>query len=247
MSDVVVNGEIYIMINTENNMKYVGQTVSHRKNRGVYKAFGSLGRFKDHISEAICNTKKKQCRYLNNAIRKHGAGAFRYELLYSCSLDELDGMEQRFIETHNTLYPNGYNLTIGGKVWRNPVGTDVDVLATNEPRRRGGCEFRSEETRTRISEMLKASDKIRGEGRMKQSQRQHLSTKIEKFKDLAIDPLKLDTYIHERKDSVVIRVDGKRITSFVGKYESCSVLRERAVEFLKQVVSAMPSNCSGTP
>jgi len=247
MGDVVVSGEIYIMINTKNNMKYVGQTVSHRKNRGVYKEFGSLGRFKDHISEAICNTKKKQCRYLNNAIRRDGADVFRYELLQSCSLDELDTMEQRFIEIHNTLYPNGYNLTRGGKVWRGLVGADVDTLVTNKPRSRGGCEFRSEETRLRISEKLKASDKVRGEGRMQQSQSQHMKTKIDKFREVAIDLLKIDTYIHERKDCVVIRVDGKRITSFVGKYESRAVLRERAVEFLKQVVSAMPSNCSGTP
>jgi hypothetical protein len=74
-----------------------------------------------------------------------------------------------------------------------------------------------------------------------------MKTKIDKFREVAIDHLKIDTYIHERKDGVVIRVDGKRITSFVGKYESRAVLRERAVEFLKQVVSAMPSNCSGTP
>jgi hypothetical protein len=74
-----------------------------------------------------------------------------------------------------------------------------------------------------------------------------MKTKLEKFKDVVIHLDKINTYIHERKDGVVIRVDGKRITSFVGKYENRSALKERAVEFLKQIISAMPSNCSGTP
>lgn len=242
-----VTGEIYIITNTTNNMKYVGQTVSHRLNRGVYKPFGSLGRFKDHISEAICNTKKKQCRYLNNAIRKEGKDAFNFEVLHSCSLGELDSMEQMFIEVHKTLYPGGYNLTKGGKVWGHEDTAGVATLTTNAPKKRGGCEFRSEETRKLISERLKASETNRGEGRMKQTQSQHMKTKLEKFKDVVIHPDKIDTYIHERKDGVVIRVDGKRITSFVGKYENRSELKERAVEFLKQIISAMPSNCSGTP
>ena len=82
---------------------------------------------------------------------------------------------------------------------------------------------------------------------MKQTQTQHMKTKLEKFKDVVIHLDKINTYIHERKDGVVIRVDGKRITSFVGKYENRSALKERAVEFLKQIISAMPSNCSGTP
>ena len=55
-----VYGLIYQITNTENNMKYVGQTVSHRKNKDRYRPFGILGRFKDHVSEAINNTKKKQ-------------------------------------------------------------------------------------------------------------------------------------------------------------------------------------------
>ena len=35
-----------------------------------------LGRFKDHISEAKCNTKKNQCWYLNNAIRHYNANSY---------------------------------------------------------------------------------------------------------------------------------------------------------------------------
>ena len=52
-------GLIYCITNEVNNKQYIGQTVSHRKNKGKYRPFGIDGRLNDHISEAICNTKKK--------------------------------------------------------------------------------------------------------------------------------------------------------------------------------------------
>lgn len=55
-----VNGEIYIITNIVTKKSYVGQTVSHRKNRKKYRPFGYNGRFKDHISEAMCNTKAQK-------------------------------------------------------------------------------------------------------------------------------------------------------------------------------------------
>jgi hypothetical protein len=50
-----VKGLIYYIRNTHNQKGYVGQTVSHRKNKGKYRPFGIEGRLRDHISEAICN------------------------------------------------------------------------------------------------------------------------------------------------------------------------------------------------
>jgi hypothetical protein len=76
-----VTGHIYRITNTQTNKIYIGQTLSHRKNRGKYRPFGYMGRFYDHSSEALCNTKKKQCTYLNNAIRMYGKDAFHCELL----------------------------------------------------------------------------------------------------------------------------------------------------------------------
>jgi len=109
-----VYGLIYEMTNTSNNMKYVGQTVSHRKNKDRYRPFGIMGRFKDHINEAINNTKKCQCSYLNNAIRKYGKDTFIVELIEICILSDLDEREQHFIKERNTIFPLGYNLTTGG-------------------------------------------------------------------------------------------------------------------------------------
>jgi len=108
-------GQIYKITNIITKKCYIGQTLSHRLNKRKYRPFGYIGRFNDHISEAINNTKKKQCTYLNNSIRKHGKEKFKIELLKCCNKIELDDTEKFFIELNNSIYPNGYNLTIGGK------------------------------------------------------------------------------------------------------------------------------------
>ena len=66
MTDILLDnsnvvGHIYKITNIKTNKIYIGQTLSHRKNRGKYRPFGYEGRFKDHLSEALCNSKKKQC------------------------------------------------------------------------------------------------------------------------------------------------------------------------------------------
>ena len=109
-------GEVYLITNCMNGKKYVGQAVSHRLNLGSYKPFGYQGRFRDHLSEAICNRKKKQCSFLNNAIRKYGADEFIVELLERCLPHEMNDREIYYIKTLGTIFPNGYNLTEGGKL-----------------------------------------------------------------------------------------------------------------------------------
>lgn len=110
-----VIGEIYVITNIVNNKQYVGQVRSHRLNSGLYKPFGSTRRLADHQSEARNNTKKKQCTYLNNAIRKHGEDNFHVEIITRCDLSEIDDLETHYIKEYNTMFPNGYNLTTGGR------------------------------------------------------------------------------------------------------------------------------------
>ena len=109
-----IKGEIYKITNTKEQKFYIGQTRTHRKNKNKYRLFGYIGRFKDHISEAINNTKKKQCTYLNNSIRIDKE-YFIVELLETCKINILDEREIYYIEKYNSIYPNGYNLTSGGK------------------------------------------------------------------------------------------------------------------------------------
>jgi hypothetical protein len=242
-----ITGQIYYIENTITKKGYVGQTLSHRKNKGKYKQFGFNGRFKDHISEAICNTKKKQCRYLNNAIRQYGKDAFTVKLLHECQKDDLDNKEIEYIDKLKTLYPNGYNLTKGGKGAIRVVSDTVESLQLNPKAKRGGCKERSEETRAKIASSNKdafSSENVKKE-LMKRTQDQHYQNKLKKFKGIIIDQNNIDQYIYERKTFIVVKIENIR-TDFVGKYETKEVLRERAREFLKKVATlAMLPNCSG--
>ena len=248
-----VIGHIYLITNTTTNKKYVGQTLSHRKNRSKYRAFGYEGRFKDHISEAICNTKKKQCTYLNNAIRLHGRDSFKVELITTCSKDELNVYEEYYIKEYNTLYPNGYNLTKGGKVFKN-IQTSIEKTAPNQSKKRGGCTSRSAETRAKMTESLKqvmGTPEAKKE-QMLRSQKQHTAPKLAKFTGVKIDLNNIDRYLKIRnaKDGskfIKIIIEGKS-TSFTGKYQSLEELKEKATEFIKSIYnSATLPNCSGTP
>jgi len=231
-----------------------GQAVSHRKNHDKYRPFGYEGRFKDHISEAICNTKKKQCSYLNNAIRLYGKDAFTVSLLYTCPLSELDSMEQFYIEKYGTLYPNGYNLTVGGKVFKQVETSDVTPTTPQaSPKKRGGCVERTPETRKKMSQSLRESlnsDDVRKQ-LMTRTQQQHLRIKLQKFKGVQLDTRNLAQYISvcystANGNYVQVKVDGKQ-TNFVGKYEMIETLKKRAIDFLTEVAngSATLPNCSG--
>lgn len=248
-----VRGHIYVIENKVNRKQYVGQVVTHRKNKGKYRPFGYEGRFRDHISEALCNTKKKQCRYLNNAIRSYGKDSFEVRLLLECERDDLNEYEQKYIEELNTMYPNGYNLTRGGKTQVIGTGQDVAPLELNQPAKKwGGCKERSSETRERISSQVKkafGAETVRKD-LMARTQQQHEQQKIKRFAGKPIDLGNLDKYISTKKAKgvpfVVVKIDDE-MTSFVGKYETLDTLKERAKEFLRQAHAATLSNCSGNP
>jgi group I intron endonuclease len=108
--------EIYKIVNLSNNKIYVGQAVSHILNHKKYRPYGHEGRFRCHISEAF-STKKNQSHYLNNAIRKYGVEDFVVELIECCEIIDADERETHYIKEFNSLYPNGYNLKNGGKVF----------------------------------------------------------------------------------------------------------------------------------
>lgn len=244
MNEIQIQGQIYIITNIITQKQYIGQARSHRKNHNRYIPVGFEGRFNDHISEAICNTKRKQCWYLNNAIRKHGKDSFEVKLLEICPVNEMDVNEQKYIAEYNTLYPNGYNLTKGGKTTesvRHEFTEDV-----NPSGKHGGSSFRSQETRTRISQRL--SDVLNSEEvsrkRASDAKTQHMQQKLEKMKDVQIDPTNLLQYITSRKDRVVVRIDNRRV-DFTSKEESLDAMKERALEFL-QILATLP-NCSGNP
>jgi len=101
-------GDIYL-ITSPSGKQYIGQCVKYL-NSG--KKHGYTRRWKAHVSEA--KRRLNYCRILDNAIRKYSEENFKVELLWECSIDELNEFEKAFIKTYNTLSPHGYNLTSGG-------------------------------------------------------------------------------------------------------------------------------------
>lgn len=58
-----------------------------------------------------------ECVAFGRAIQKHGWDNFTHTIIASnISLEEANTLEQLLILEYNTLSPNGYNLTTGGKV-----------------------------------------------------------------------------------------------------------------------------------
>jgi group I intron endonuclease len=234
-------GIIYEMTNNRTGMKYVGQTVSHRKNKAKYRPFGETGRFKDHISEAVNNTKKKQCSYLNHAIRKYGSDAFSVTTLETCTLSALNEREQYYIKEKNTLFPNGYNLTKGGKTAHEASYLDSSELKS--PKKRGGCIMRSEETRAKMK--ARAKELVNDEFRTVKSARgktQHNAAKIERFKDCKVDLSMIESYISTKGKRVVVIIDVAR-AEFTSKHETIEQVKERAKTFIKELHNATLSNC----
>ena len=101
-----MNSGIYLITNTVNGKMYVGQS------NGIKR------RFNRHKRAAVTKH-HREAFYLHNSIAKHGQENFKFEvLLYSKDRDYLNLMEQRCIDSYNTLSPNGYNLDTGGGVSR---------------------------------------------------------------------------------------------------------------------------------
>lgn len=91
---------IYMATCVPSGKRYIGQTRQSLRMR----SFG-------HRSSA----KSGSMNAMACAIRKYGFEAFTWTELETCSLEELDEREIALIEQHNTLCPNGYNITIGGR------------------------------------------------------------------------------------------------------------------------------------
>ena len=90
---------IYKITNRINGKVYIGQTIQSLATR-----------WRKH-----CN-KKRGCFALHNAIIKYGAINFTVEQIdVACSREELDQKEIYWIAYYNSMFPNGYNLTTGGK------------------------------------------------------------------------------------------------------------------------------------
>ena len=106
-------GYIYKITNKVNNKSYVGYTanpqarwVAHRHNQGS--------------------------KLVYQAIKKYGVDKFTFEVIAEDTVEN----EQQYINEHNTMAPNGYNLTEGGSLPPNHKGKTYKEIYGNRWRER---------------------------------------------------------------------------------------------------------------
>jgi hypothetical protein len=139
-------GIIYKITCVETPHVYIGKTKKSLVERW-HNHKRDLKRFQNYVHTP--GTKKRGfCTYLYRAMSQYGFDKFKIERIASAaSLEELNELESSLIIEHNTLAPNGYNLTTGGDGgWDHPpelkekmrentikgIRDNIDKLRTNE-------------------------------------------------------------------------------------------------------------------
>lgn len=113
-------GTIYMIRNTKNDKRYVGQSIQPIEKR-----------FRQHIEAAYLEGRRAYNTCLSRAIRKYGSDFFEVGVLAdNVPDDKLDVVEAHYIDMYNTLAPNGYNKSSGFN--DNSAADEIDGLASDE-------------------------------------------------------------------------------------------------------------------
>lgn len=98
-------GSIYCVENKSTGLKYIGGTKD-----------GVKARWRHHVRDAKLEKENgKNCSLFHQAINTYGKDDFIVVKLKDCLIEEIDTFEQQYIAENNTIYPNGYNMSTGGK------------------------------------------------------------------------------------------------------------------------------------
>lgn len=143
------------------------------------------------------------------------------------------------IDYYQTVFPNGYNLTIGGKGQFSVVSVSNNDIVSERIKY-----VHSEETKKKISVRLKQVTnalELR-QVRSKTAQDQHDSKKLARFANCVIDCRDFEQYIHPvnsletgHLSHYKVCINGMRV-DFRGKFQTSDELKVRALTFLKQIV-----------
>lgn len=104
---------IYCITNITNGKKYIGLSSD------IYTRWKSHARADGH------------CTAIHAAINKYGLDHFDFCVLEECDASELFNREIASIEFHNSVAPNGYNLTSGGDGVRDKCGSTLELMSKN--------------------------------------------------------------------------------------------------------------------
>jgi group I intron endonuclease len=206
--------------NKLNNQCYIGQTIQNLEER-----------WRQHKKIS------SNCIYLKNAFKKYGFENFNFKLICICFDKDLNKFEIDYIKKYNSLVPNGYNLTTGGKGAMYVAKVDNNMEETNnEPYKH------SNETKAKIKYRLKAilaSDEKKKE-RSDKTRIQHMKQRLNKYKNIILDD-NLTKYIFPiiKKGTNItykyeVRIDNI-ITSFYDGKTEPTILYQNALNFLNEL------------
>lgn len=137
----MIYGRIYRITNKLNGMSYIGQTTNT-----IYH------RFMSHCEE------KRNNRHISNAIQFYGKDNFIVEeLCLASNQNQLNELENYYVEILNTMYPYGYNHRSGG--FQNGKCSDelrkkISESKLGKPNLKRRGEIRTDEQRLKISRTL---------------------------------------------------------------------------------------------
>lgn len=100
------SGFIYRITCGATGKQYIGQAKEFKTKNGKPFQYGIQGRWSDHVSSARAGATTP----LAEAILKYGPNNFILEEIAKATLIELDALEAQWIQTLNTVVPNGYNV-----------------------------------------------------------------------------------------------------------------------------------------
>jgi group I intron endonuclease len=138
--------QIYIITNKTNNKQYIGVTNNPLDVR-----------WKSHCYDNNA---------ISQAIKKYGKENFTIESLLECSsMDEAYELEPKYIIEHNTKYPNGYNISDGGKGSqigkRKPTPDHVKQKISESIKKNHYWNNLTEEQKEQFRELWRANNKSR--------------------------------------------------------------------------------------
>jgi group I intron endonuclease len=94
-------GVIYKIRNIINNKVYIGLTTQ----------LDPLERWKEHIR----TVDRRPELPLYGAMKKYGVDKFQFRILFFCFNEDVEAYEIQMIDKYNSITPNGYNITKGGR------------------------------------------------------------------------------------------------------------------------------------
>uniref|UniRef100_A0A6C0E4D6 GIY-YIG domain-containing protein n=1 Tax=viral metagenome TaxID=1070528 RepID=A0A6C0E4D6_9ZZZZ len=237
-------GIIY-MITSPSGKRYVGQTIQPLDKRWKQHVDSAQRAYKDH------------CKVLNKSIRKYGQKHFIVEVLQECENDDIDSLEEKYIQQYNTLVPNGMNIKGGGKSGKHSEISKQKISDALQNRQV------SQETREKLSSttnpglpmyLIKVQNGYRVCNHPMGPEKRFISkTKpVEYNYTRAIEYLnklnRLDTplilhkeqkelYIQRHKNGYCVKYPGTKPKYFVSKTSSTTKLYEAALNYLNDIKS----------